>query len=94
MLRAFLRSKIHRATVTHVDIDYEGSLSNGGEELTLSDSSMRTVLSADYGDEGFWPRSPDGLGYSLVLLDPAGDLDDPSNWRASASIRSAKPLTP
>jgi aspartate 1-decarboxylase len=26
MLRAFLRSKIHRATVTHVDIDYEGSL--------------------------------------------------------------------
>jgi aspartate 1-decarboxylase len=27
MLRAFLRAKIHRATVTHVDIDYEGSLS-------------------------------------------------------------------
>jgi len=27
MIRAFLRSKIHRATVTHVDIDYEGSLS-------------------------------------------------------------------
>lgn len=27
MLRAFLRAKVHRATVTHVDIDYEGSLS-------------------------------------------------------------------
>jgi aspartate 1-decarboxylase len=27
MLRAFLRAKIHRATVTHVDIEYEGSLS-------------------------------------------------------------------
>lgn len=27
MLRAFLRSKIHRATVTRVDIGYEGSLS-------------------------------------------------------------------
>jgi aspartate 1-decarboxylase len=27
MLRAFLRSKIHRATVTHIDIEYEGSLS-------------------------------------------------------------------
>ncbi|MCX6572777.1 MAG: aspartate 1-decarboxylase [Candidatus Aminicenantes bacterium] len=27
MLRAFLRSKIHRASVTHVDIDYEGILS-------------------------------------------------------------------
>lgn len=27
MIRAFLRSKIHRSAVTHVDIDYEGSLS-------------------------------------------------------------------
>jgi len=27
MLRAFLRCKIHRATVTHVDVAYEGSLS-------------------------------------------------------------------
>lgn len=27
MIRAFLRSKIHRATVTRVDVDYEGSLS-------------------------------------------------------------------
>jgi aspartate 1-decarboxylase len=27
MIRAFLRSKIHRAIVTHVDIEYEGSLS-------------------------------------------------------------------
>jgi aspartate 1-decarboxylase len=27
MLRAFLYAKIHRATVTHVDIGYEGSLS-------------------------------------------------------------------
>ena len=27
MLRAFLRAKIHRATVTHVDLAYEGSLS-------------------------------------------------------------------
>lgn len=27
MLRAFLRSKVHRATVTHVDVGYEGSLS-------------------------------------------------------------------
>lgn len=27
MLRAFLRAKIHRATVTRVDVGYEGSLS-------------------------------------------------------------------
>jgi aspartate 1-decarboxylase len=36
MLRAFLRSKIHRATVTHVDIDYEGSLSIDEDIMTAA----------------------------------------------------------
>jgi aspartate 1-decarboxylase len=37
MLRAFLRSKIHRATVTHVDIAYEGSLSIDEDLMTAAD---------------------------------------------------------
>ena len=37
MLRAFLRSKIHRATVTHVDIDYEGSLSIDEDLMIAAD---------------------------------------------------------
>jgi aspartate 1-decarboxylase len=36
MLRAFLRSKIHRATVTHVDIDYEGSLAIDEDLMTAA----------------------------------------------------------
>jgi aspartate 1-decarboxylase len=36
MLRAFLRSKIHRATVTRVDIGYEGSLSLDEDILTAA----------------------------------------------------------
>ncbi len=36
MLRAFLRSKIHRATVTHVDIEYEGSLSLDEDIMTAA----------------------------------------------------------
>ena len=36
MLRAFLRSKIHRATVTHVDIEYEGSLSLDEDMMTAA----------------------------------------------------------
>jgi len=36
MIRAFLRSKIHRATVTKVDIDYEGSLSLDEDLLTAA----------------------------------------------------------
>jgi aspartate 1-decarboxylase len=36
MLRAFLRSKVHRATVTAVDIGYEGSLSLDEDILTAA----------------------------------------------------------
>ncbi len=63
---------------------YEGRLDNAGGKVTLKDPAGKTILSADYGDEGLWPVSPDGFGHSLVVLDPFGDLDDPTNWRASA----------
>ncbi|MDH4196225.1 MAG: aspartate 1-decarboxylase [Candidatus Aminicenantes bacterium] len=36
MIRAFLRSKIHRAAVTRVDIDYEGSLSLDEDLMTAA----------------------------------------------------------
>jgi len=36
MKRTFLRAKIHRATVTHVDIDYEGSLSIDEDLMTAA----------------------------------------------------------
>jgi len=36
MIRAFLRSKIHRATVTHVDVEYEGSLSLDEDLMTAA----------------------------------------------------------
>ncbi len=36
MIRAFLRSKIHRATVTKVDVDYEGSLSLDEDLMTAA----------------------------------------------------------
>lgn len=38
MIRAFLRSKIHRATVTHIDIEYEGSLSLDEDLMTAEES--------------------------------------------------------
>jgi aspartate 1-decarboxylase len=36
MLRAFLRCKVHRATVTHVDVGYEGSLSLDEDVMTAA----------------------------------------------------------
>ena len=35
--RSMLRSKIHRATVTHADVDYEGSLTLDAELLAAAD---------------------------------------------------------
>ena len=36
-MRSFFRSKIHRATVTHADLDYEGSLSIDRDLMELAD---------------------------------------------------------
>ncbi|MDG2123777.1 MAG: lamin tail domain-containing protein [Verrucomicrobiales bacterium] len=61
------------------------ALSNDGETITLSDSTGNPVLTFKYNDGAEWPQSPDGDGDSLVLIDPAGDPDDPSNWRPSTT---------
>ncbi|MGD8512337.1 MAG: aspartate 1-decarboxylase [Deltaproteobacteria bacterium] len=37
MIRTLLKSKIHRARVTHVDIDYEGSLGIDGDLMKAAD---------------------------------------------------------
>lgn len=63
---------------------YSGSLSNGGEAVRLRTAMAETIEEVDYDDDGFWPISPDGLGYSLVRADEAGDPDAPTSWRASA----------
>ena len=37
MLRVMMKSKIHRATVTHADLNYEGSLTISGELMRAAD---------------------------------------------------------
>ena len=78
-----------------VDAVYPGNLNNGGETIRLKNSDGQTVLSVRYEDQelnmqerdfGFWPLSADGLGYSLVNMNPGGDPDNPENWRASAAL--------
>ncbi|HKX61428.1 MAG TPA: lamin tail domain-containing protein, partial [Verrucomicrobiae bacterium] len=64
---------------------FTGKLDNAGEKLAIVDGSGATLWSVDYDDENGWPREADGLGYSLEIIDPLGDPDNPANWRASAS---------
>lgn len=63
-----------------------GSLDNAGESIVLLDDLGFTVDSVSYSDQAPWPGLPtDGNGSSLVLCDPVGDHNDPSNWQAAAT---------
>lgn len=64
--------------------EFSGKLSDKGEHLALETPSGEVVTELSYSDEGFWPRSPDGHGWSLVRADAALDAEDPEAWRASA----------
>ena len=72
---------------------YNGSLSNEGERVTLSqpgtpsDSAptiipYTTVDSVTYDDTAPWPTAPDGPGASLDRTDLTSASDDPANWQA------------
>jgi len=61
---------------------FGGSLSGGGERISLLDPSGRVVQSVDYGTAGLWPVSA-RTGGSLEVIDPEGDPDSAANWRAS-----------
>jgi len=63
---------------------FGGALNNAGERIALLDRFGNTIVSVDYSDRNGWPTEPDGRGYTLEIVDPFGDPDDPANWRASA----------
>jgi len=71
--------------------EYSGQLDNGGETITLVTATNDTIFSVTYDDESPWPVEPDGLGYSLVTkeINPTGDLNDASQWRASLYINGS-----
>jgi hypothetical protein len=64
---------------------YEGALTNDGEQITLRDAIGRTILDFTYDDA--WYVSTDGEGYSLECLDPfaldPNALSSRDSWRPS-----------
>ena len=84
-------------TVTNVtSTAYSGSLSNGGETVTLLDAFGNVLQSFTYDNESPWPTAADGGGHSLEYVgpfnagenpldgSPADPFDNPANWEASA----------
>ncbi len=70
-----------------------GALDNAGERLRLVDAAGESILDFEY--RAGWEPASDGLGFSLVALDPGADWtawDDASQWRAGR-VRGGTPGT-
>ena len=77
------------AVMTLAPGTYTGKLNNDGENLELIDSASNVVFSVTYNDAAPWPEAADGLGSSLVLIEPAGIPDDPESWAASFQLHGS-----
>jgi VCBS repeat-containing protein len=68
--------------------EFDGNLSNGGEEIAIILPSPLDVdvIRFEYNDSANsgWPTAPDGFGRSLVVRDTEGDYSSGANWRASS----------
>jgi hypothetical protein len=67
---------------------YTNRLSNGGERVTLTHVNGASIFSTAYETRPPWAQTADGLGFSLVPVNPNANPnpDSSSNWRASSSI--------
>jgi PKD repeat protein len=63
-----------------------GALSNGGEEVELSDPYGVVQDYVNYESEAPWPAQCDGFGPSLTLCYPDEDNSLPENWNASTEF--------
>jgi len=73
-------------------VQFNGALTNGGEEIEISDADGNVVDLVAYSDGGAWPSSAngtDGGGASIELCDINGDNNDGSNWRAATEDTGA-----
>lgn len=72
--------------------EYNKKLSNGGEDLEVSNSRFEPIISVIYSNNDPWPANNEDEGNSLVFTDLVVDSDpnDPANW-ASSTIKGGTP---
>ncbi len=63
--------------------NFEGALSNGGEQIELLDETEKKIDSVKYGDSEPWPIAPDGYSSSLERICPSAKSNAPENWAPS-----------
>ena len=74
--------------VARVAGNYDGSLKNGGEKVTLSDADKEVLATVSYKDDHPWPQGADGAGFSIVQKAPKANnaLNLAKSWQASNAI--------
>jgi hypothetical protein len=74
--------------------EFIGDLSNTGENITLLAADGSTIRDFRYNDKLPWPTSPDGTGFTIVLIAPDQNPDPQlsTSWRSSAA-RGGNPTT-
>ena len=67
---------------------FTGKLANSGDQLSLVHASESLIFSFAYDDAAPWPPAADGLGFSVVPVNPNlnPDPNNAINWRASGAI--------
>ena len=76
---------------------YAGNLSNSGEQVIVTGATGATIAQFTYGTAEPWPADADGVGYSLVLNNPAPSLgsayyNDGTHWRSSGLVKGTPGL--
>ena len=68
--------------------EFEGNLNNDGEQLIVSDKEGNSIIDVTFNDAKEWPKGADGLGYSLIKINPVQNVSDntPATWRSSSNI--------
>lgn len=69
--------------------EYDGSLDNGGETLSLrmpvGSNAWETIDVVTYDDDPPWPTDADGFGPSLQLMDVSRDNNRIGNWAVATA---------
>ena len=64
---------------------FQGSLSDGGERITLTDEMGALIDTVAYDDRHPFPVAADEYGYSIEVIDIHEDNGTAANWRSSVS---------
>ncbi len=79
----------HGSVAQLVSGAFGGNLRDEGEEISLVSASGVLLFQFTYDSTGAWPSRAAGLGSSMEVIDPNGDLSDPRNWRSSAEYHGS-----